>query len=194
MQLKTAAPLFLLLAVTTLAACAGPPSAEQVRFEIERQLPGARFVPEDHLHLGRLSLGLLRWLAGFDHDKGDEKDMALFRAISGVEIATYKVRSLPTLDGFRLPEGLEHRLYEEGWTTMVRSEEKDEHTWVLYRSDHAGRPGRGEHPEVIRDLYIVCLDSSELSLIRVSGHLDQLMAAALAHEPKKVTRLAKSDG
>jgi hypothetical protein len=194
MHLKTAAPLFLLLAAAALAACAGPPSAEQVRFEIERQLPGARFVPEDHLRLGRLSIGLLHWLAGFDHDKDDEKDMALFRAISGVEIATYKVRSLPALDGFRLPEGLEHRLHEEGWTTMVRSEEKDEHTWVLYRSDRPGRAGRGEHPEVIRDLYLVCLDSRELSLIRVSGHLDQLMAAALAHEPKKVTRLAKSDG
>jgi hypothetical protein len=185
MHVKTAAPLVLLVAAAALAACAGPPSAEEVRGEIERQLPGARFVPEDHLHLGRFSLGLVRWLAGFDHDKDDEKDMALFRAISGVEIATYKVRSLPSLAGFRLPEKLEHRLHEEGWTLMVRSEEKDEHTWVLYR---------GANTEVIRDLYVVCLDPKELSLIRVSGHLDKLMAAAMADEPKKMARLTRSGG
>ena len=71
---------------------------------------------------------------------------------------------------------------------MVRSEEKDEHTWVLYRG------ARGEHPEVIRDLYVVCLDPKELSLIRVSGHLDKLMAAALAAEPKKMARLTKAGG
>jgi hypothetical protein len=190
MHVKNAA-LCLLLAAAALAACAGPPSAEVVRLEIERQLPGARFVPEEHLRLGRFSLGLVRWLAGFDHDKEDEKDIALFRAISGVEIATYKVRSLPALDGFRLPVELEHRLHEEGWTLMVRSEEKDEHTWVLYR----GARGAGANaPEVIRDLYVVCLDPKELSLIRVSGHLDKLMAAALVDEPKKMARLARSGG
>ncbi|HEV7516919.1 MAG TPA: DUF4252 domain-containing protein [Thermoanaerobaculia bacterium] len=189
MHVKTAAPLFLLVAAAALAACAGPPSAEEVRGEIERQLPGARFLPEDHLRLGRFSLGLVRWLAGFDHDKEDEKDRALFRAISGVEIATYKVRSLPSLEGFRLPEKLERRLREEGWTLMVRSEEKDDHTWVLYR----GARGTGANtPEVIRDLYVVCLDPKELSLIRVSGHLDKLMAAALADEPKKMARLTKA--
>jgi len=191
MHVKKAAPLFLLLVAAALAACAGPPSAEQVRWEIERQLPGARFTPEEHLRLGRFSLGLLHWLAGFDHDKDDETDRALFRAISAVEIATYKVRSLPSLDGFRLPEGLERRLHEDGWTMMVRSEEKDEHTWILYRG---ARDARGEQPEVIHDFYLVSLDSRELSLIRVSGHLDRLMAEAMAAEPKKVTRLAKSDG
>jgi hypothetical protein len=188
MHVKNAAPFLLLLGALALAACAGPPSAEQVRGEIERQLPGARFAPEEHLRLGRLSLGLLHWLAGFDHDKTDEKERALFRAISGVEIATYKVLSLPALDGLRLPEELEHRLHEEGWTTMVRSEEKGEHTWVLYRG------ARGAHPEVIRELYVVCLDPKELSLIRVSGHLDKLMAEAMADEPKKMARLAKSGG
>jgi hypothetical protein len=56
---------------------------------------------------------------------------------------------------------------------------------VLYRG--------GANAEVIRELYVVCLDPKELSLIRVSGHLDRLMAAALAEHPKKMARLAKPE-
>jgi hypothetical protein len=185
MKIKTAAPLLLLLAMAPLAACAGTPSAEQVRGEIERQLPGARFEPAEHFRLGRFSLGLVRWLASFDHDKKDQEDIALFRAISGVEIATYRVRSLPADAALSLPEKLEHQLREAGWTTMVRNSEKSEQTWVLYRSADS---------EVIRDLYVVSLDPRELSLIRVSGHLDRLMAAAMADHPKKVAQIAKSEG
>jgi len=175
-------------AVLALAACAGPPSAEEVRGEIERQIPGARFEREEHLRLGRFSLGLVRWLASFDHDKEDEKDRALLYAISGVEVATYKVRSLPSPETLHLPEGFERRLREHGWKTLVRNEEKSDHAWIFYRG--AG----GAHPEVIRDLYIVSLDASELALVRVSGNLDKLMAEAMAQEPKKVARIAKSEG
>jgi Domain of unknown function (DUF4252) len=182
-RLPRAVPLFLLLAASTLTACSGVPAAETVRAEIEHQLPGARFEPAEHLRLGRLSLGLLHWLAGFDHDREDQDSVAMFRAISSVEIATYKVRSLPPLEDFRLPEGFEHRLREAGWLTLLRSEEKNEHTWILYR---------GESLEAIRDFYLVSLDPKELSLIRVSGHLDQVMARALAKEPKKMTKLAKA--
>jgi hypothetical protein len=187
MQPRSARFAFLAVALA-LAACAGPPSAEEVRGEIERQIPGARFERAEHLRLGRFSLGLVRWLASFDHDKENEKDRALFSAISGVEIATYKVRSLPVIESLRLPENVERRLHEEGWTTMVRSEEKGELAWILYRG--AG----GAHPEVIRDFYIVSLDAKELALVRVSGHLDKLMAEAMAQEPKKMTRLARSEG
>jgi hypothetical protein len=184
MKMKTTAPLLLLLAAATLGACASTPSAEEVRGEIERQIPGARFERAEHLRLGRFSLGVVRWLASFDHDKNDEADRALFNAISGVEVATYKVRSLPPIERLSLPDTLERQLREGGWTTMVRNSEKNEQTWVLYR---------GKNQEVIRDLYVVCLDAKELSLVRVSGHLDRLMAAAMAEHPKKMAQLAKSD-
>jgi len=177
--------LLLLLAAALLAACSGVPSADSVRWEIERQIPGARFEPAEHLRLGRLSLGLLHWLAGFDHDPKDAADIALFRAISGVEVATYKVRALPAPEAIRLPGGFEHRLRGAGWTTLLRSEEKGDHAWILYR---------GENPGSIRDLYVVALDAKELSLVRVSGRLDEVMARALAAEPRKMARLAKDSG
>jgi hypothetical protein len=180
MKMKTAVPLLLLLAAATLAGCASTPSAEEVRGEIERQLPGARFERAEHLRLGRFSLGVLHGLASFDHDKNDEADRALFRAISGVEIATYKVRSLPAHDSLNLPDKLARQLRDGGWTTMVRNSEPNEETWVLYR---------GKNQEVIRDLYVVSLDAKELSLIRVSGHLDRLMVAAMAEHPKKMAQL-----
>src|SRR5690348_15601396 len=103
MQRRTAR-FALLAAALAFAACAGPPSAEEVRGEIERQIPGARFEREEHLRLGRFSLGLVRWLASFDQDKEDEKDRALLYAISRVEVATYKVRSLPSPETLHLPE------------------------------------------------------------------------------------------
>jgi hypothetical protein len=189
MKMKTSAPLLLLLAAATLSGCASTPSAEEVRGEIERQIPGAHFERAEHLRLGRFSLGVVRWLASFDHDKNDEADRALFNAISGVEIATYKVRSLPAIESLSLPETLERQLRDGGWTTMVRNSEKNEQTWVLYRGGAAVGSGK---PEVIRDLYVVSLDAKELSLVRVSGHLDRLMAAAMAEHPKKMAQLAKS--
>ncbi len=173
-------------AALALAACAGPPSAEEVRGEIERQIPGARFERSEHLRLGRVSLRLVRWLASFDDDPQDRKDRELLSAISGVEVATYKVLSLPPVESLRLPQTVERRLLANGWTTMVRNEEKNEHTWILYRG--AG----GAHPEVIRDFYIVSLDTKELALVRVSGHLDKLMAEAMAQEPRKMAKLAKN--
>jgi len=184
---KKAVPLFFLLlplAAAALAGCAGVPSADSVRGEIERQLPGARFERAEHLHLGRVSLGLLHWLAGFDHDREDQNSIAMFRAISGVEIATYKVRSLPSPESIRLPADVENRLHEAGWRTMLRSEQKNDHAWILYR---------GDSPESIRDLYIVALDAKELSLVRVSGHLDQVMARAMAEEPMKMARLGRTE-
>jgi hypothetical protein len=182
---RTKALPLLLLAAAALAACAEVPSADRVCWEIERQLPGSSFERTEHLRLGRLSLGLLHWLAGFDHDRADQNSIAMFRAISNVEIATYKVRSLPSPEAVRLPESVEQRLRDAGWTTLLRSEEKTDHAWIFYR---------GDGPKAIRDLYIVALDRKELSLIRVSGRLDQVMARALADEPGRMARLAKGSG
>ncbi|HTQ79311.1 MAG TPA: DUF4252 domain-containing protein [Thermoanaerobaculia bacterium] len=170
----------LLGAAALLTACSSTPSTDEVRWAIERQLPGARFERQDHLHLGRFTFGLVRWIAGFDHEPGDQKDLEILRAISGVEVATYKVRSLPPLDSLKLPENLEHRLHEAGWNTMVRSGQKDEQAWILYR---------GDSMDAIRDLYIVSLDQKELALVRVSGRLDRVIARAMADEPKKLAHL-----
>ena len=59
-------PLFsfaaLLSAAALLAGCGGSPSVEEVHRELQRRFPQARFEPEEHVHLGRISLGLLHGL------------------------------------------------------------------------------------------------------------------------------------
>jgi Domain of unknown function (DUF4252) len=173
-------PCLLLAATALLAACTGAPSPEEVRGEIERQLPGSRFQPAEHFRLGPVSMGLVHWLVGFDHDRKDEAGRAIVRAISHVEVATYKVLALPETADFRLSEKLERRLQGGGWTTLVRTEEKGEHAWVLYRV---------EAPATIRELYIVTLDPKELTLVHLRGRLDEVAARALAEKPRKVAQL-----
>ncbi|HXO18514.1 MAG TPA: hypothetical protein VOA87_01170 [Thermoanaerobaculia bacterium] len=170
--------LAVLLAAASLAACGGTPSVEQVRWEIERQVPGARFERETHIHLGRLSMGLLHRLARLAEaeNEGDRENLAIFRAIDRVDVATYKVLSLPPLDGLQVAPRFERSLIANGWTTVVRTAEKRERTWVLYRAS-------GE--DSIHDLFVVSLDHDELALVHVGGHLDRMLAKALAEHPGK---------
>lgn len=162
-----------------LAGCEGVPSVDQVRWEIERQVPDARFEPEVHIRLGRLRLGLLRSLMRLVPDEGET--VSILREVDRMEVATYRVESLPDLAG-ALPEPrFESRLLESGWTTTLRQQDGDSRTWLFTRADDAG---------AMRNLYVVALDPAELTLVRLDGRLDRAFAEAVADDPDEVVRIA----
>jgi hypothetical protein len=176
---RKALPLLLLALTFPLAGCmGGSPSVNTVRWEIERRIPEARFEPECHIRLGRLTLGLVRGIANLA-DPGDP-DLAPLNDIRHIEVATYRVRSLPDLDNHLEDQtAFEQALARNGWTMALRERDHTSRTWMFLRFDDR---------EALRDLYVVALDANELTLVRLDGHLDRAMAESIADHPKKLAK------
>jgi hypothetical protein len=161
-----------------LAGCGGSPTVQQVRWELQRRFPEARFEPEEHVHLGRISMGLVHGfvnLAAVDEDDREGRDFV--RQIHGVDFASYKVRNLPDLAVLAGDARFERQLKESGWSLMVHTREKGESTWVYVRTTPDG---------AVRNLFVVALEKNELTLVRVDGRLDRALAAAMAEHPRKM--------
>lgn len=161
-----------------LAGCGGSPSVEQVRWELQRRFPEARFLPDEHVHLGHLSMGLLHGFVRLAaHDGHDREEAEVFNQIHAVDFASYKVHGLPDLDRLTGDARFERQLGENGWSLIVRTREKAERTWVYVRGDAAGS---------LSNLFVVSLEGDELTLVRVDGRLDRMFAMAMAEHPKSV--------
>jgi hypothetical protein len=166
----------LLSLASLLAGCGGSPSVEQVRWELQRRFPEARFDPDEHVRLGHFSMGLLHgFLHLAAHDESDKDGVEMIDQIRSVDFASYKVHALPDLDALAGDTRFERRLAEDGWSLMVRTREKAERTWVYVRNG----PG-----ETLTNLFVVSLEGSELTLVRVDGRLDRVVAMALAEHPQ----------
>jgi len=78
----------LLSLASLLAGCGGSPTVSEVRWELERRFPQARFEPEEHVHLGRFTMGLLHGVASLAaHDK-DDREGAVTRCRAAIATAT----------------------------------------------------------------------------------------------------------
>jgi hypothetical protein len=161
-----------------LAGCGGSPTVQQVRWELQRRFPEARFVPEEHVHLGRISMGLMHGvlnLAAGDED--DREGMEFISQVHAVDVASYKVRNLPDLNSLTSDARFESQLKRNGWSLMVRTREEHESTWIYVRGTPDG---------AMRNLFVVSLEKDELTLVRVDGRLDRAFAAAMAQNPKQM--------
>ncbi|NHZ73154.1 MAG: hypothetical protein GWP16_01635 [Nitrospirae bacterium] len=163
----------LAMAALLIVGCKQSPTAEQVRLELEHQLPGAKFERESHIHLGRVSMSAVKQVLRFTSPKGST-ERKLIASLKRVDVATYRVVSPPEDP---VPSGvavLERRLEHAGWTVAVKERDFDERTWVLYREDDKGS---------IRSLCVVSLDAYELEVVSVDGRIDELLAEAIADDP-----------
>jgi len=177
-----AAVLFLSSALA-FAGCAGTPDVEQVRWEIENHVPGARFEREQHFHLGRISMSLLRGLVHLT--PASHEEIAPLRQIRGLEIGVYKVRSLPNLDqSDALLNDFEDRLANHGWSLALRTREADERTWMFVRSRPDGS---------LSNFFIVSLEQDEMVLLRMDGRLDRFFAEGMAKNPRKAVEAVSDE-
>jgi hypothetical protein len=161
-----------------LAGCGGSPTVSEVRWELERRFPEARFEPKEHVHLGRFTMGLVRGVVRLAaHDEDDRQAREIVDQIHSVDVASYKVHNLPDLDGLAADPRFDRELQRHGWSLLVRTHEADESTWVYVRGGETG---------VLRNLFIVSLEKNELTLVRVDGRLDRMIAMAMAEHPKDV--------
>lgn len=168
----------LVLSVATMVAllmvgCKQSPTAEQVRLELEQQLPGAQFERESHIHLGRISMGAVKQVLRFTSPKGSI-ERQLIASLKRVDVATYRVVSPPDNPAPTSLSVLQHRLEQAGWSVIVKERAFAERTWVISREDDSGS---------IRSLCVVSLDAYELEVVSVDGRLDEFLAAAIADDP-----------
>ncbi|HET9211089.1 MAG TPA: DUF4252 domain-containing protein [Thermoanaerobaculia bacterium] len=169
----------LLSLASLLAGCGGSPTVSEVRWELERRFPQARFEPEEHVHLGRFTMGLLHGVVRLAaaHDEDGREGAEIFRQIHSVDVASYKVHNLPALDGLAADTRFARELKAHGWSQLVRTHEENESTWVYVRGGEDG---------VLNNLFVVSLEKDELTLVRVDGRLDKMIAMAMAEHPKKM--------
>ena len=168
---------FLLLLVLATIATTGckeePPSAATVRAHIEREVPGARLRRDSSIRLGRFTLGLAKGVMRLI-EPGDRQTHRALSNIHRVHVTSYEVLALPDIDRLELPASFERGLARHGWYPMVKEREEDSRTWIFLREDGAG---------TIRNLYLVELDSAELTVIDLAGRLDRVLAEFVAADP-----------
>ena len=180
---RNAVSLVGLLSLASLAAgCAGSPTVDQVRWEIERRVPEATFEEEEHIALGRISMGLARGLVRMVPGKMERQEA--LTSIRRVEVATYRVSDLPDLTEIDRKLRFEKRLADAGWAMTIRTREEGSRAWMFVRDNGNG---------ALRNLFVVELDDSELTLVRIDGRLNHAFAAAIADRPKDAVRKVRGE-
>jgi len=176
-------PSLLLLSGLFTGCFFGAPSLQQVRWELQRRFPEARFERQESFHLGRLSMGLIRGIVRLV--PGEVEGREIVSSLRRIEVATYRVSSLPDLDRIQGETRFEDQLARDGWSMAVRTREEGSHAWIFLRSDEAG---------ALRNLFVVALEEDELTMVRIDGRLDHALAEAIALEPKDAVRRIKDGG
>ncbi|HEX8384725.1 MAG TPA: hypothetical protein VF576_00995 [Rubricoccaceae bacterium] len=155
-----------LLALALAVALPGCMSAElaRVRRDVGRDFPTGRLAEGHAFAFGRLSLGLARSVVGSD----DPTAEAALRHVRGVAVGTYAIDGPVGADRLALP-GAGARITRRGWAPVVVARDDSTATYVFARQP-AG---------ALRDLLVVSVEGSELTLVRVSGRLDEAVVDAL---------------
>ncbi|HEX8298536.1 MAG TPA: DUF4252 domain-containing protein [Rubricoccaceae bacterium] len=151
----------LLLAVTLAASGCMSAELARVHRDVARDVPGL-----DGGHapaFGPLTLGLARQFVD------DPVVSGLLRHVRGVAVGTYNVDGMPA--DLSLVQA-RARIEARGWEPVVVSRDSTDTAFIYARV-------RGES---IRDLLVVSFDGEDLTLVRLSGRLDEALAEALRSE------------
>ena len=180
MSYKIIRGLSLGLVILLLSGCFHAAELAQVRRDIEKEVPQADFDREVELTLGPMTLGFVRLLSVFVPSIREER--GFLKEIDQIKVAVYKIRSMPSLEGFQPPWQIRRLLEREDWEVVVKAREKQEVFWLLYRIQG----------ESIRDFFVIGLDTKELFLLHIEGRLDPGAAAgpAMAEKGGKTGRVS----
>ena len=165
-----------------MTGCMRSRQLESLCDEIADQCPSAHFSREFSLSLGPMSMGLVRFATGFSEEAREAREY--LSGISRVQLAIYEVTSAPRAARLKLPHQLRELIDEDGWEMVVKSSEKDETAWILFREDDGK----------IRDMLITALDDRDLVMIRVSGHLNELFEKAMNEQGSLVDKVRHKVG
>ncbi len=172
--------LSVLLAASGLSGCKEAPSAAAIEWQLERHFPGLHLKRESHIRIPRIAMSAVRKLMRLASDE-DKEDMRIISHVKRVNVATYRVLSRPETEPLNVPPRFEERLAKDDWELMIRLRENDEQTWMFTR--------QGEEEGAITNLYVVALDSHELTVVDLAGRIDRILAEALADDPGELIEI-----
>jgi hypothetical protein len=170
-----------LLGLTLLSGCLWAPELDRVRRDIEKQIPGAHFNKEIAFSLGPVTLGLARLIVGVIPDAKEARPY--LKHVRNVKVAVYEAQNIPSDLSVALPADLKKLIEKKDWELAVKTRDKSDATWILYKSD--GKKVEG--------LYVVTLSDDELVLVRASGNLDRLFEHTM-RENMNLSRLDTDTG
>jgi hypothetical protein len=144
------------------------PGLAQVRRDLERQLPGARFEKDIELSLGPVSLAFARLFTRMVPDA--RQASGYLRDVSRIEMAVYATDYVPAAREVSMPHRLRELEANDDWEMAVKIRDRNQLAWILYRIED----------DRIKELYVVMLDRDELVMVRAEGRLERLVARALS--------------
>ena len=171
--MNAARALAVLLAVLSLSGCIVGDADLDAEFDVVAwDLRPLEFEPQAELKIGSGLIGLAGTAARWSDDRDAAIAADLLAGVEAVHVGSY------TLHGRRrdAPRDLTLAAREEfedlGWTFVVRTRERgDEAAWVMVRPD--------------RDrlqMLVVALEHDEMNLVRIDGHPEQLLQAAIRRD------------
>jgi hypothetical protein len=162
------------IVTVALTGCTTSSAFRTVSATIETQCPGVELDREMHLRLGRVSLGLVRALIRIAEDDVDDEAVEIMENLRALEVSTYRVRGATDLRSIDPLSGVRGRFEGGGWMPVVTTREGDEVVRLLTRESPSGE---------IREMFVVCLEDDELTVVHLEGDLDSVLAAAVADDP-----------
>lgn len=147
--------------------CLAATQLEDLGWDIAGAFPHSHFSKELSLSLGPASLGMIRFATGFSEDGRDAR--RYLTGVRKIELVVYNVDLLRSYDAVKVAAQVGELIEKAGWQTVVKSREKNDLAWILYR----------EADGIVRDLSITSVDERELVLIRISGRLNDLFDKAM---------------
>jgi len=162
--------------------CTHIATTNQVVSALEREYPSFELQEQEHISMGRITLGMVRMVLRLVPDE-EEVDEALriLEHLDRLEVATFRFVT-PRARQVRASSPLDRRLQAEGWTAVVSSSDDGEQTWLYVRQDERS----------VRGMIVVSLDGDELEVVSLEGDLDEVVAAAMAGEELGITRIVEN--
>jgi hypothetical protein len=155
------------LILPLISGCVFTPDLDRIQRIVAAEIEPATMKTQMKLNLGPVAMSVAKLITRFANVEDEVQDY--LSCIKRVEVNVQEISGLSSLRSMRWPKGIESKLEQEGWETMVKAREEDEIVLVLYKS----------HKKTVRSLYVVCLNPDELVLVKVEGRLDTLVTRAL---------------
>lgn len=164
--------LAIVLATVSLGGClVGAPEIASEIDIVQWDLRPVDIEESTELHIGRGILGLGSTVAGWTDEPDAELFAEIIDGIDAVHVGAYRLgRHRDTPDD--LSFAAREELQDLGWQLVVRTREDfDETVWVFARTAK-------RHTEML----LVSLEDDELAVVRIDGHPDRLLHAAIRRD------------
>lgn len=168
MRMKWAFIAFFIVSVLiVVGGCVFTPGLDRIQCIVAKEIEPATMKTEIKLNLGPVAMSAAKLITRFA--EVEEEALDYLDYIDRVELNIQEISGLSSTRSIHWPEDLDRRLEQEGWEILVRAREEDEIVLVLYKS-------RGQ---TIRSMFVICLNTEELVLVKVDGELDTLAIEAM---------------